>query len=107
MILVEGANSYLSETLEDQANRKILEGAARTVFGQEFRIRYEFERKKNDKRGEGKRASVEEKSTDFHPISPSMPSAPANSLLEQGPGGIRGPGGQEGIRQSIKRGRYP
>jgi DNA polymerase III subunit gamma/tau len=83
MILVEGANTYLSEALEDQANRKILEGAARIVFGQEFRIRYEFERKKNDKRGEGKRASVEEKSTDFHPISPPMPSAPANSLLEQ------------------------
>jgi DNA polymerase-3 subunit gamma/tau len=84
MILVEGANTYLTEALEDQANRKILEGAARIVFGQEFRIRYEFERKKNDKRGEGKRASVEEKSTDFHPISPPMPpSASANSLLEQ------------------------
>jgi DNA polymerase-3 subunit gamma/tau len=83
MILVEGANTYVSESLEDQAHRKILEGAARTVFGQDFRIRYQFERKRNDKRDEKKRAFAEEQATDFHPISPPAPPASADSLLER------------------------
>ncbi|MDH7500517.1 MAG: DNA polymerase III subunit gamma/tau [candidate division NC10 bacterium] len=42
MIGIEGANSYLSETLEDPQNRKILEGGIRSVFGEELKIRYEF-----------------------------------------------------------------
>lgn len=42
MIRIDGANSYLSETLEDHNNRRILEGGIRAVFGEELKIGYEF-----------------------------------------------------------------
>jgi len=50
VIRVEGANSYLSETLENQNHRKILEGGIRAVFGEELKIRYEFGRKEDEPR---------------------------------------------------------
>ncbi|MFH0872945.1 MAG: DNA polymerase III subunit gamma/tau [bacterium] len=76
-VLVEGVNSYLSETLEDRANQAILERAVRDAFGQELRIRFEFGKREGERR---------EASPVTAPADPGVaePQAPgANSLVEK------------------------
>jgi len=77
MIRIEGANSYLSETLEDHHNRKILEGGIRAVFGEDLKIRYEFGRKKE---GQGEISPAAASSA---PNSVPHPMPAADTLVEK------------------------
>jgi DNA polymerase-3 subunit gamma/tau len=75
MVRIEGANSYLSEVLEDQHNRRILEGGVRAAFGEDLRVRYEFGKKEPGEVARGDRPPA--------PSPPPSPGPPPDSLVEK------------------------